>query len=312
MSESFVSLMYHNLYRRGSEDGRCESAHLSPSITRYFVEESAFREQLRMLCQRFDVMNFDDLVAFYGSSAPPSPDFAGVHPPGGRQHSRPPVQITFDDGWRGCVALGGPILEQSGAQAMLFVTTDLIGKPHFLSRTELHNLPRAQFQIGSHAKTHGFLCELSEDSIREELRASKEVLEQITGGPIDAVSIPNGAVDARVRRIAREVGYRFVFTSHVQRNTRIRGPLQIARVAVRDGMTAENLVRFAAGGFARQRLRQHVLSLPKWLLGPARYRHLRAALLAEHDSDRDMADLIGETFSHESQETAGRRQTVRC
>lgn len=277
MSDSFVSLMYHNLLP-GNGAGS-DLAALSPSITGYFVGEAAFAEHLRVLAGQADVMSHADVRAFYAGGA--STPQAG--------HGR--VHLTFDDGWKQCVELGGPLLEARGWQATLFVTTGLIGRPHFVSEADLRSVSARSFHVGSHARTHCFLNELPEEAIREELRSSKSRLEDILGTAVDSVSIPNGAVDRRVRQIAAEVGYRLLFTSEARGNSVRHGPRAIGRIAIRRTTSAADVAAFAQGRFGPERWRQQLLSLPKRMLGPRPYRALRRRLLGETRQQSEMHDL---------------------
>jgi peptidoglycan/xylan/chitin deacetylase (PgdA/CDA1 family) len=202
------------------------------------------------------------------------------------------VQLTFDDGWRGSVDVAGPLLAERGLQMLLFVTTGLTGRPHFLTTTELAHLPRDTFHVGSHTVTHPFLSELDDAEIADELRRSRCDLEDIVGYEIDSLSIPNGAADERVIRIAAEIGYRFVCVSSVYRNTAHRGPLAIGRVAIRCNTNAETVARYAGGNLNRERVRAALLSCPKRLLGAARYRRLRGILLGEPADAQEMCDLL--------------------
>jgi peptidoglycan/xylan/chitin deacetylase (PgdA/CDA1 family) len=278
MTDTFVSLMYHDLLP-GTGAG-CGEAALSPSITSYFVSEQAFAQHLDALETHADVLSHEDVLRFHesGADAPSS--------------GRPRIHLTFDDGWKRCVELGGPLLEARGWEATLFVTTELIGRPHFVNENDLRSIDGRSFHIGSHARTHCFLNELPEAAIREELRASKSRLEDITGRNVVSVSIPNGAVDARVRRLAAEAGYRLVFTSAARANSRRHGPLDIGRIAVRNTTTAAEVASFARGHFGRERLRQQLLSLPKRLLGARNYRILRRTLLGETRHQSEMHDLV--------------------
>jgi len=281
MSESFVSLMYHNVVSDDEAVARADDSQLSPSITGYFVTASRFAQQLDAVKSVADVMTFRDLQQFYAS-------------PRNRQSGplRPRVQLTFDDGWRGTVDVAGPLLAERGLQALLFVTTGLIGRPHFLTAMELARLPRETFHIGSHTVTHPFLNELDNAAITDELQQSKSELEDIIGDEVDSLSIPNGAADDRVLRIAAECGYRYVCVSSVHRNSVCRGPLSIGRVAIRAGTTVEQVARYASGHLSRERLRGAMLSFPKRVLGPTRYRQLRGILLGEAPATREMCDLL--------------------
>lgn len=280
MADAFVSLMYHNVVRDDAAGARAATAGLSPSITGYFIGEQQFADQLDAIRRVADVLTYADVQRFFapGGQSTPAP--------------RPRVQLTCDDGWSGSVDLAGPLLAQRGMQMLLFVTTGLIGAPRFVTATQLAGLPRDTFHVGSHTVTHPFLNELADADIADELTRSKKTLEDLVGYAVDAVSIPNGAADARVVRIAHDCGYRFVYLSAVHRNTRRRGPLAIGRVAIRTGTSAHTVARYASGDLRREQGRAAALALPKRLLGPARYRRIRERLIGQRAVEQEMSDLV--------------------
>lgn len=311
MRQSFVSLMYHNLCRSpGSTDG---DAALSPSITSYFVSEQDFTVHLDILAEQTEVISPQDVLRFFsersetskvsGSLREPSRSTSSQSsaPTGLRQAAepqaspapppKPRVHLTFDDGWRECVDRGAPLLAARGFQASLFVTTDLIGRDRFVTAADLRSVSGREFNIGSHCRTHCFLNELSDQQIYDELTASRFALEDLLGTPVEMLSIPNGAVDARVRRVAAEVGYRCLFDSTPRVNTLRSGPWHIGRIAIRAATTPQELATYAAGRFARERCRQQLLSLPKRLLGPGNYRAVRRRLLGEQPHQHEMSEL---------------------
>jgi peptidoglycan/xylan/chitin deacetylase (PgdA/CDA1 family) len=214
--------------------------------------------------------------------------FYDLAPFGGRPDTaaQPAVLLTFDDGWKGAVELGGQALERHESQAIVFVTTDFLGRRHFLSRADVTKLDPARFRVGSHARTHRMLSLLLEHEIRAELTDSKNALEDLTGYEIDALSIPSGAVDRRVRRIAVECGYRFIFDSEVRINRLGDSPTAIARVAVTRRTPPYDFRRYVQGRLTQERVRRAVLSAPKRILGLHRYEKLRRRLLGEKQSQQ--------------------------
>jgi peptidoglycan/xylan/chitin deacetylase (PgdA/CDA1 family) len=130
------------------------------------------------------------------------------------------------------------------------------------------------------------LSQLGDAEIRAELSDSKKDLEDAVGYAVDTLSIPSGAVDARVRRIAAECGYAYVFDSEVRVNRRGDSPLAIARVAVMGCTTPDAVERYVRQRVARERLRRVALQAPKRLLGLKRYERLRRWLLVERRGQR--------------------------
>jgi peptidoglycan/xylan/chitin deacetylase (PgdA/CDA1 family) len=284
MQPQFVSLMYHNVVRDDPAGARADLEGLGPSITSYFVGEREFARQLDAISDAADVLTYTEMQRFYCGGEPQS---SGA--------GRPLVQLTFDDGWRGTVDVAGPLLADRGLQAIVFVTTGLIGSKRFLSTDALARLPAATFHVGSHTATHRYLNELPDDEVRQELLNSRRTLEDIVGYAVDTVSIPNGAADERVVRLAVECGYRFIGLSEVHVNTRQRGPLAIGRPAIRRTTSLADLARCLRGDVRRERIRRRLLAYPKRLFGAERYRRIRSRLLGQAADRQEMSDLIRES-----------------
>jgi peptidoglycan/xylan/chitin deacetylase (PgdA/CDA1 family) len=257
--------MYHNV---PADPGRY--AGLGTSITSYFVEKQRFASQLAEISANGGwFLKTDQLQSFFSPAhQKPELSWQGF-----------PVLLSFDDGWQDSVEVAGPILESQGCGAYLFVTTQFVGRPYFVDRRQLQNLPKSQFQLGSHAQSHRLLSLLTEPEIRTELQDSRAFLEDISGSAVESLSVPGGAVDDRVRRIAREVGYRFLFTSDVHANRRQTSPLAIGRLAIKRNTSSADLKRYVRQQFLREQLRRSLLGTSKRLLGLDRYEKLRQSIL---------------------------------
>jgi peptidoglycan/xylan/chitin deacetylase (PgdA/CDA1 family) len=271
--------MYHSIVQHGEQ-----YPELSPSITAYFIDQATFKAQMIELRRLGCCIDLAAVRTFYNSET------GACHPP----QSKPLVHITFDDGWRGAVDVAGPVLESHSCSALLFVATDLVDCPHFVSSSMLRSLPADTFQIGSHAKTHRFLNRLSEDEIRNELQFSKSFLEDVVGYEVDALSLPGGAVDERVRHIAAEVGYRFLFTSEIYANTSSMDQMMIGRVAIKSSTTINDFRRYVQHNLGWEQWRRRLLSIPKRALGLRSYERLRRRLLGEVQDQYDMVDLAAQ------------------
>lgn len=276
-AQPFVSLMYHNVTAPGACFPR-----LSPSITSYFVDRTTFERHLQIVSEFAEPVGLSDICGNEMEYRPQSTV---------TDSSQLGVQITFDDGWCGSVYEAGPVLEAFGMQGHLFVTTGLIGRPDFLTRHDLQNIPQATFTIGSHARSHRLLNGLSTAEITEELQSSKKTLEDLLGTEVDTLSIPGGAIDDRVLRIARESGYRFVFTSNVHLNNARTLSDSIGRVAIRSTTTNAKIRRWVQGRLGRERLRDLTLRTSRRLLGWSRYNRIRRCLLGEARCQNEMVDL---------------------
>ncbi len=277
--------MYHNVVEPGQV-----SPQLSPSVTSYFVTPRNFEQHLKLVKQVGSRgLSFQDLTELLAASSKRGQTSLSLD-----EHSARPcaVYLTFDDGWRGSVETAGPLLEQFGLSAHLFVTTGLIGSKDFVNERLLASLDTRLFHVGSHAHTHRPLSLLSRTQVEEELRRSKQQLEEICAREVVSLSVPGGAVSPVVFELARQVGFRYVFTSRVGLNMVGRTDTHdIARVAVKANTPLETVRRWLQGDLRPELRKQQWKQWLRRLLGERTYRKLRRRLLGEQTGQLEMVDL---------------------
>ena len=119
-------LMYHELEVSGRP--LCQS---EPGYVRYIVQESSFREQMRML----------KAAGFRGLSV--SNALAGL--------DDKPIAITFDDGCETDLLVAAPILKEAGFTATSYITTGFVGKSGYLSAAQVRQLVGYGVEVGCHS-----------------------------------------------------------------------------------------------------------------------------------------------------------------
>jgi peptidoglycan/xylan/chitin deacetylase (PgdA/CDA1 family) len=142
---------------------------------------------------------------------------------------RPAVAITFDDGYVDNYEFAFPLLEQRGLRATFFLTAGFLEKdPRVITRVgmlrrghhgevrplewaHVRAMHAAGMEIGAHTYSHPNLALLSRPAAYEELRLSKEILEQRVGEPIRSMAYPFGKparhFTPETVTVARELGY---------------------------------------------------------------------------------------------------------
>lgn len=89
---------------------------------------------------------------------------------------------------------------------------------------------RAQgHEIGSHSRSHAILPQLEDAALEDELRGSKQRLEDELEAEIDTICYPDGACDGRVAAAAAAAGYRVGVTTREGSNAASEEPLQLRR-----------------------------------------------------------------------------------
>lgn len=119
-----------------------------------------------------------------------------------------PVIISFDDDWQSQYDNAVPLLRKYGFTATFFVWVRAVGRAHHMTWDEIRELDAQGMEIGCHTLTHLILTKLkSDDQLRHEMVAAKDMIEARIGHPITSLAYPLGQYDERVVQAAREAGF---------------------------------------------------------------------------------------------------------
>ena len=193
-----------------------------------------------------------------------------------------PVWLTFDDGDASNALEALPLLAERGLNADFFITPARVGRPGFMGWAELRQMAAAGMSLQSHGHTHAYFTHLDAAALREELRVSKDQLEQGLGQPVTLLAPPGGRVPRGLVPLARSLGYRAVLdsTPGLVAGRDLSRPLP--RVAVTAGHAVDTVSTWATGGPAalrRLRMRHRVLATAQAVLGDERYERWRGRAL---------------------------------
>lgn len=154
------------------------------------------------------------------------------------------VMLTFDDGYKDFLEKAYPILKKMNLPAIVFVPAKLVGsynvwdshklgvKKYLMDWEELSFLVKEGIKIGSHTLTHPFLTRISPSEARKEIEASKKLLEDKLGIPIDSFCYPYGDYNQEIKKMVAEAGYRYAYTTVEGDWRREDDPLEIKRIYV--------------------------------------------------------------------------------
>lgn len=154
------------------------------------------------------------------------------------------VCLTFDDGREDNFLNAWPVLRDAGYSAHFFVSSALIGKAvrhgpdgnelvdRYMDADMLRAMLREGGSIGSHAHHHLDLTTLDEDTLRSELRESRRLLEELTGGSIQTHAYPWAVYDRDVLAATRDAGYRYAFGATAGGTVKLLGPGDRARLTI--------------------------------------------------------------------------------
>ncbi len=226
---------------------RIVDASSSAEARRWGVHEAAFREQLQRVRDLSMTVVAPEEIA------------SGQLPP-------KPVAFTFDDGYSSDYQIAFRLLSEFAVSATFFVNTSSLGTDGFLTWPMAAEMTRAGMRFGSHAHNHVALTTLNSERLREELRVSRQMLEQRLSASIQVLAVPYGFCDRHVLDAAWESGYSVVCTSRpwpAQPGQRI-----LSRAAVLEHTSLDEfrkLLNNDAGVYLRRWSRDRALAIPKFV-----------------------------------------------
>lgn len=155
--------------------------------------------------------------------------------------------LTFDDGFESLYHHALPVLAPLRLPVTVFLVAetllpggrdvDWVDTPppapqrlKTLDRDQVRDMQKAGIEFASHSLSHFDLTTLGYDACVEDLRLSREILEDLLGRRVNFLAYPRGRNDATVRSAAARAGYTHSFTLPVA--VEPAGPHGIPRVGV--------------------------------------------------------------------------------
>ncbi|MHC4075802.1 MAG: polysaccharide deacetylase family protein [Planctomycetota bacterium] len=175
--------------------------------------------------------------------APVKPSQIKTIPANGHNHT---VAITFDDAFVSIFENAIPVLKIYNLPAGIFVPAGNLGRPPgwnmsqnspdrsetVMTAAQIAALDKDGFEIFSHSVSHRVLTQIDRQCLQTELTQSKQILENIIGHSVLAISCPHGVCDRLVCDAIKKTGYNFNFTIEPNFIETSTDNLRIGRTAV--------------------------------------------------------------------------------
>ena len=132
----------------------------------------------------------------------------------GKPMPRKSVVITFDDGSEDNFQYAFPVLKKYGFPATIFVITDVTNTEGYLNTAQMKEMLAHGIEIGSHTRRHAYLPGVSGKTLVEEIKGSKDRLEQELGVTTTSFAYPSGGFTEEARRLVQTSGYESACTTN--------------------------------------------------------------------------------------------------
>jgi len=184
--------------------------------------------------------------------------------------------ITFDDGLGNNYTDAFPILKEQGLSSYFFIIPPGVGRKGYMKWEQVRKLKNSGMIIGSHGMTHRILTGLSDRELRAELIESKKMIEGNLGAPVEYFSVPRGFLNEKIAQMAKEAGYKAIFTSE----PKDANGFKIGRIAVRSDWSLDKFKDILDNGYSLQdRSGDFLKKVAQKALGVRKYDNLRARIL---------------------------------
>ena len=245
----FISVIIHplsKLWSRGQVrilcyHSVCDLPETKDCMDTLNVSPTVFDQQMAFLSKNgFNVITMDQFIDYKYEN---------------RKYPPKTVIITFDDGYRNNYINAFPILEKYNLKATFFVVTGDIDSDkifhwlklgvqslsHYrenkqywlpLDRQNILDMSAHDACFGSHTDSHCRLREIDKNKAVNELKISKECLEEILSKPVRCFSYPHGDMSNSVKSLVKAAGYSAAVSIMAGSNTLKSDFFELRRIAI--------------------------------------------------------------------------------
>lgn len=143
-----------------------------------------------------------------------------------------PVLITFDDGYRDNYTTAIPMLEERGMKGTVFIVTNDVGLPKYMSWDDLMDLQNRKSELGSHTANHLPLTDMSDEAAEEEMKVTKLITTWHGLKKLFGFSYPNGMYKPEYAAMLKRQSFYCAVTGDPGLNTLKTKPYELHRINI--------------------------------------------------------------------------------
>jgi peptidoglycan/xylan/chitin deacetylase (PgdA/CDA1 family) len=194
------------------------------------------------------------------------------------------VAITFDDATAGQFDYAVPALRKHGMTATIYVVTDWVGRPGFMTWDQLRQVRDWGMSVQSHSRSHPFLSQLDVHQLTRELVESKSRLDEELQQATTEIAFPGGDMPhPSLRPLLFDLGYQTAVGSRWGYNLDRRDPREfVKRCSAKGDISVEmarRTIHADAMLHAQHLIRESALRGLRSAIGAGRYARIRRRVL---------------------------------
>lgn len=199
-------LMYHSISKNAG------------GYSELVVSPESFKEQMDYLVSNsYTTITFHDVYMHIEdkTSLPPNP-----------------IILTFDDGYTDNYTNAFKVLNERDMVAVMYPYTKKINSTNGLTKNQLEELLENNWEIGSHTINHLDLTTLTVDKLVQEVRDSKQYLEELFGIDVVSFCYPAGQYNQKVVEAVKKAGYKYGVTTNYGMSNFEKNLLVLSRIRI--------------------------------------------------------------------------------
>jgi peptidoglycan/xylan/chitin deacetylase (PgdA/CDA1 family) len=201
-AEKVLILMYHYVRKVEKED--------DPLGYKLSVDPDALDQQLKWLKENgYHGLSTKDIIE--------------------KKITKKSVILSFDDGYEDFYTEAFPRLKKYGFSATCAIIINQIDAPNYLSRDQIKELVSFGIEIVSHSMSHADMTSLDDSQLENELKTSKDTLENEFGINVETFVYPYGRFDENVDKKLKDFGYSLGITTKSGTASYIKNPYELPR-----------------------------------------------------------------------------------
>lgn len=176
--------------------------------------------------------------------------------------------LTFDDGLKSNLYIAQELAKRNLIGTFYIIKNKSELNSDYLNINDIKAMNNMGMEFGSHSCSHRHLNRLSTQELIKELRDSKSFIEDIISKPIHSIAYPGGHFGRREIKISKQEGYFLNRTciSGLNYHPIKNGIIKCISITNDFGLNDfSQIVNLSPYFFARNKLRQLILTFPKYL-----------------------------------------------